>query len=716
MIPSRARSAGAALILLTLLGAAPLAPAGDAELRAVGAAARLIGATVQSGKHSALGAEGKRALVDYAHASKGTSFVERVSMAGLSGPLYSGTEELLRQGGAVAPAPWGGALRESWSPHDDARGREAVLDVVDGKPLMGAAMPTPASLGWSWAYEHHLASVSISWTLEEGAVSLEQARAILQPLALALHQGVVAAGLGRLLETPEVALQGKPPCEAAVRAFGLDPSQATRMRYDFQELRGQFDAAIDRFNREGSQQAFSSDNLMGTVPALSWLAHQGGTLDVVSKQFVFASDADRARWQKASKRYLPDRDAGVGTERALHSAIYEMSAREGRKLSPGDVFYLALKLRGGHVRDAMLLAHNTLRSLARVNDNELTDVSQDISFIESHLEQSLVEPNPLANAGNWYHLFGTGYFEMQARGEWGPNTLAQLTVDGLGDLMFDKLAKMARALKGDPELKLPQTRTAVSMLANEVEQFYRKQRIGQADDPVKYCYNVFGAQLGAWLYREKLRAAAAQPPPLPPTQRMTFLGSVPVTMTGEKVVISLSPLHLRWEGNGYRMTLDQNTGQLSGYYPLKLVPHYEPETGTWGMLWVDQLHKPYTLAMEASADGHAHLLTTQPGGARVHALALRKGARYRLEVTPDGLPGPVTVDGGGSVAPVVLTGPAGDSELAAAQREYDEAFESYTRLVTTGGSGDVEAARVRYRQAHERLTRLKGSRATGAGR
>ena len=187
-------------------------------------------------------------------------------------------------------------------------------------------------------------------------------------------------------------------------------------------------------------------------------------------------------------------------------------------------------------------------------------------------------------------------------------------------------------------------------------------------------------------------------------------------MTGEKVVISLSPLHLRWEGNGYRMTLDQNTGQLSGYYPLKLVPHYEPETGTWGMLWVDQLHKPYTLAMEASADGHAHLLTTQPGGARVHALALRKGARYRLEVTPDGLPGPVTVDGGGSVAPVVLTGPAGDSELAAAQREYDEAFESYTRLVTTGGSGDVEAARVRYRQAHERLTRLKGSRATGAGR
>ena len=720
---------GATCSLLALLAGAPGLPAAEPEKRAVAGAARLIGTTVQTGRRGATGIDGKRGLVDLAHAAMGTSFVDRVSMASLAGPLASGAEELRRAAGGIAAAPWGGTLRESWTPYDDAKGKEAVLDVVDGKPLMGQAVPTPAGLSWSWAYEHHLASVSMSWSLEEGVVTLEQARAALQPLAMALHQGVVAGGLGNLIDTPAPALQGKPPCDAALRAFGLDPNQPTKMRYDFQDLRGQFDAAIERFNHEGSQQAFSSDNLMGTVPALSWLAHQGGTMNVVSKRFVFASDADRERWQRARTRHLPDTDAGIGTERALHSAIYEMSVREGRKLSPGDVFYLALKQRGGHVRDAMLLAHNTLRSLARVNDNELTDVSQDIGFIERHLEQSLVELHPLANAGNWYHLFGTAYFEMQARGEWGPNTLAQLTVDGLGDLMFDKLAQMAQALKRDPGLELPQTRTAVSMLANEVEQFYRKHRTGQADDPVKYCYNVFGAQLGAWLYREKLRAPGAEPPPLPPTQRMTILGPVPATMTGEKIVISLSPLHLRWEGNGYQMTLDQRTGQITGFYPLKLVPFFEPDTGTWGMLWVDQLRQPYTLRMEASADGHAHLLTTQPEGTRVHALPLRQGQRFRIDVAPDRLPSEISVDGGDQVAPMALAGraegalgasaattmatpiEATDDDLALAQREYDEAFESYTKLVTTGGAGDVTAALARYRQAYERLQRVNAERA-----
>lgn len=721
---SKPGGVAAAWVLLawTMLAAAPL-PAGEPELKAVAGVARLVGAPIKAAQRGATGTDGKRGLVDHAGVATGTSFVDSVTSAGLTGPLADGAAELKRQPGTAASAPWGGRLKEAWNPF--ASGREAVLDVVDGKALMGTAPPTPAGLSWSWAYPQHYASVSMSWTIDDGAIGLEQARAMLRPLALALHEGALAAGLGPAVDAP-LSAGGKPPCEAALRAFGLDAGKPTTMRYDFDELRAQFDGAIERFNGESAQAAYSTDNLMGSVPAISWLAHQGGTLNVVSKQFVFASDADRARWQKATRRYLPDRDAGSGTERALHSAIYEYSVREGRKLTPGDVFYLALKQRGGHVRDAMLLAHNTLRSLARVNDNELTDLPQDIPFIEKHLEQSIVEAHPLANAGNWYHLFGTGYFEMQARGEWGPNTLAQLTVDGLGDAMFDTLTKLTRVLKGDPELRLPQTRTAVSMFANEIEQFYRKHRTGQADDPVKYCYNVFGAQLGAWLYREKLRG---QPPgkPVPATQ-MTIFGPLPATITDEDVVISASPLHLRWEGNGYRMTLDQGTGMLSGYYPLKLVPFFEPDTGTWGMLWVDQLRKPYTLRMQASADGHAHLLQTRAGETQAHALLLREGTRYRLALAPGAAPAAVLVDSGGEIPPLALAAaeavdavPAPevtsmptpveaapeDAGLAAAQREYDEAFAAYTTLVTSGGEGDPEAALARYREAWERLQRLR---------
>jgi hypothetical protein len=55
------------------------------------------------------------------------------------------------------------------------------------------------------------------------------------------------------------------------------------------------------------------------------------------------------------------------------------------------------------------------------------------------------------------------------------------------------------------------------------------------------------------------------------------------------------------------------------------------------------------------------------------------------------------------------SGLSGDDELAVAQREYNDAFEVYTRLVTTGGTGDVKAALTRYRQAYEHLQQIKAN-------
>ncbi|MFO1494830.1 MAG: hypothetical protein U1F26_09230 [Lysobacterales bacterium] len=517
---------------------------------------------------------------------------------------------------------------------------------------------------------------------------------------------------------------GKPPCPAAVRQFGLNPQAATASRWDLNDLRGQFAEAIARYNAENAQQTYATDNVMGVLPAISWLAHQGGTLNVVSKQFVFASDADRERWQRARTRTLPDTDAGVGTERALQSAIYSASKAAGRKLHPGDVFYLALQQRQGNVKDALLLAHNTLRSMARVNDNELTDVSQDIPFINDYLEQSVVQRNDLQNAGIWYHLFGTAYFEMQARGEWGVNTLAQLTVDGGGDLMFDALQEMHEIYKTDPTLQIPQNRSSISVLANQVEQLYRKLKDSQADDPDKYCYNVYGAQLGAWLYREKLPAIGGKAPAStpPPGETMTIFGPLPASVTG--VVISSSPLNLVWEGNGYRMTLDQASGQLSGYYPLKLIPYLESD-GSWGVLWEDQLGQPYRVQLQASADGAAHLTRVQDGEVSIHPITLTAGERLTLEVDgalqltrADGeLIGAIDPAASAAAAPVEVEAepiqaeaPMADQALAEAQREYEAAYSAYTTLATTGGEGNIEEALARYKAAYARLQALKAER------
>ena len=66
----------------------------------------------------------------------------------------------------------------------------------------------------------------------------------------------------------------------------------------------------------------------------------------------------------------------------------------------------------------MLLAHNTLRSLARVNDGTFTDVHQDLNTFDTIIEP-LIDPEPLGkgqNAGAVYHLFGTAAVEMNAKG------------------------------------------------------------------------------------------------------------------------------------------------------------------------------------------------------------------------------------------------------------------------------------------------------------
>ncbi len=54
------------------------------------------------------------------------------------------------------------------------------------------------------------------------------------------------------------------------------------------------------------------------------------------------------------------------------------------------------------------------------------------------------------------------------------------------------------------------------------------------------------------------------------------------------------------------------------------------------------------------------------------------------------------------------TSSARDEELAAAQREFDEAYRAYTTLVTQDVRGDVTAALARYKAAAARLAALKG--------
>lgn len=92
------------------------------------------------------------------------------------------------------------------------------------------------------------------------------------------------------------------------------------------------------------------------VDAFSLDPDQGGLTSTVNRQFVFTSDADQQTW---SNRIPKPAEVTFGTERALYEAIFAFHRDNQRKLTPGDVFHLALQQRRGDAKEAMLLAHNT---------------------------------------------------------------------------------------------------------------------------------------------------------------------------------------------------------------------------------------------------------------------------------------------------------------------------------------------------------------------
>jgi hypothetical protein len=434
----------------------------------------------------------------------------------------------------------------------------------------------------------------------------------------------------------------KPPCAAAVRMFGLTSSSQTNMTMDYDDIRQQFEQAIAKFDGLHPSQPTSFGKAeFGMAPLLSWMANQGGTFDFVSKYFVFATDDDRATWQAQSKRPAAQLDqVRKGTERQLYNEMHRLfvelnkgnTSNKKKKLTPGNIFYLALEQRNGNAKEAMLLAHNTLRSLARVNDGPFTDVYPSLGVFDEIIEP-LIDPEPLGrgqNAGAVYHLFGTAAVEMSAKDNWSLNLLATYSIDMFGEAMKEKIQAMLQKLKDDPKLELPSTRSSLSIFANEFEQAARKLKWGSPDDPDKYCYNIFGAQIGAWLH-DKLIGKREVP-------NLNYPIGAPASRVPTLVHVAMSPMDIEWQGNGYRMVFRQKTLDFEGYYPLQLFPFYEAGSGTWGMAWTDLLDKPYKVTLRGSDVGAGHVLSLDMRQKanhtthRISHLPLQPGRQYDLEI------------------------------------------------------------------------------------
>lgn len=478
----------------------------------------------------------------------------------------------------------------------------------------------PSFARWRVMYPAHCLLVTASVDGEDP--ERRQVRGRVRQLAEALHQQMVASGLARGRAT-----KGKPLCDEALRFFGLHGQPAaTHVRRDLDDLDRGFRAALAKYEAaHPGEPPYFSVPPGGSVSALNWLFAEGGALanltragDALSEDFVFTDRDEAKQLQARSALYRTGKlQARPGTEGALLQAIITTSEREQRPLEPGDVFHLALEQTRGDGRLAMLLAHNTLRSLSRGADGALTGISQDLSFSEKYLARlrggpldgldTSVAPTPRGrtaegsleldappapapgpdafagdNAGPWYHLFGTAYFELQVQAE-------------LGSVLTDALSGEPGPRPTPPPGAQPETRA--SRVANALEQYYREYLGGNAPDPEKYCFNVWGAKLGA-------RFAAAYQTP------------------GRR---RLGPV-----------------GARTREAPKRPVDPLDP----------------------GLAEGTPRLGTPDAEAART-------------------------------------------TQLREARAEKDAAFDDYTRLVTTGGPGDVAKAKARYQRAAERLKALE---------
>ncbi len=488
-------------------------------------------------------------------------------------------------------------------------------------------------------------------------------------------------------------------CEEAFSSFDIakeDQQKATKLHLNRDDIIKDWDAALKEYDAwakaNGKGTARVSANIGGTMPALTWLFSYGGMLDAVSDRFVFLKQASAAEQDKA--RAHPDQ-AAWGTEPALWWAMKQRFDASGRKLTPKDVMELALQQRNGDVREATLLAHNTLRSMGREGDQEIVGVT----FQPNSFSDMLETVRDGDNAGVWYHMFGTAYFELQARGDLGPAAVSAILAVTSGgssaglSMLFTLLQEVDRAATAKERA------VAASRLANYLEQLYREYRTGEAPDPEKYCMNVWAAQAGAWLYGGRvpmtgpdltghakdvlkttrdlgLTAIRGLGDGLSATWKWItkprtsehFGGGSSLSGTGGfgryRTGVLMSPANILWEGDGQKMLLDQESEGLYGFYPVPLLPFYEAENGTWGAVWTYPAERDYKVTLTAVEDATVHLVfyDNETGMAAEYSPEMKAGEEVTVSVTAQRL-GPAMLHSNGAVIePKIVEYGKGDAE------------------------------------------------------
>ena len=444
--------------------------------------------------------------------------------------------------------------------------------------------------------------------------------------------------------------------QARLQQSGLTHLTKTGLRVDGSDLSSDIHAGITRYDdSHADDRAYVSDGtpFAGEAGALNWLFSYGGAIKSLGRYYITGTENDlRARVIKAAKAKGSDGHAG--------------------RLTPGEVLELSLELNHGHLNQALLGAHNMLRTSAR-NDVESSPEGV-LADSGALIDTYLVPLRDGENGGPWYHLFGTAYFEVVARGDWGPwlSTGAAAAAWGTGMIATGggaalALGAVALAAVWSGTSSTSGT-TGASRVANGLEQVVRetgfRDRAANRPDPEKFCFNVWGAQLGAKLYKQLpyrstrrfrgLVSGLPEPELSPTIDPLSRIGS-------PRFVNALgSPYSVWWSEGTMRMLLDQGhspaDARLLGGVPGFVMPIFEGES--WGVAWADPQNDAQLVVFEAARPGavlHYVRTDTQTGKTAIYeATAARAGQQYSMDLDPVTLAPSLTRSDGMVVTPRIV--------------------------------------------------------------
>lgn len=419
--------------------------------------------------------------------------------------------------------------------------------------------------------------------------------------------------------------------EADLVRAGRDSGQ-TGLRVDAGQLLRQFREALVRYNADHPTARAHTPLVVPYAErfgALQWLSTSGGRFDWMSRRYV-------------------DGNEPMLREMIVTTSNARREAGADHRLQPGDVFEMALRLSDGNVTQAMLLAHNTLRAVGRGADHSFTGLNQEDTIFSEHL----AELRDGEDVGPWYHLFGMAYYQLLNASDPSP----YITTGILGILALYPpsgiLVRAARllALGGAAGELLGR-----APVANELEQVYRQMLDDREPDVEKFCFNVWGRDIGHYMWT--LMQALPYDPvwnPDPYDPDLWHLNRLFMMTTS-------SPLSVWWQVGENVLAFQQGDTldevEMWGSAPIAVLP-IPMEDGTWAVLWITPETEPIEVTFEVTRDDvPSYLLRVDESTGEVAMWdipATHRGDLFAITLDQEVLAPPMRTADGSTITPIVL--------------------------------------------------------------